>query len=65
MHLGIEIFIMIGFFSLAIWCLYLVFLPPEGTERAVLTLRDRWRARRVPNSGERESATKDGAVTKS
>ncbi len=28
MHLGIEIFIMVGFFSIGMWCLYLVFLPP-------------------------------------
>src|ERR1700709_62461 len=46
MHLGIEIFIMVGFFSIAVWCLYLVFLPPAGTERTLLALRDRWRARR-------------------
>ncbi|MCD2194503.1 HTTM domain-containing protein [Actinomycetospora endophytica] len=45
MHLGIEVFIMVGFFSIAIWCLYLVFLPPDGTERSILTLRDRWRSR--------------------
>ncbi len=60
MHLGIEIFIMVGFFSIGMWRLYLVFLPPEGTERAVLALRDRWRARRggrrnrvplIPRSG--------------
>ena len=49
MHLGIEIFIMVGFFSIGMWCLYLVFLPPAGTERAVLALRDRWRARREPD----------------
>lgn len=62
MHLSIEIFIMIGFFSMAIWCLYLVFLPPEGTERAVLALRDRWRARRGPNrsrTAEREPTLSD------
>jgi hypothetical protein len=46
MHLGIEIVIMVGFFSIAVWCLYLAFLPPERTERTILTLRDRWRARR-------------------
>ena len=72
MHLGIEIFIMVGFFSTAIWCLYLVFLPPEGTERAVLALRDRWqtRRRRTPepsaaDSVERELATPSPSVTES
>jgi hypothetical protein len=68
MHLGIEIFIMVGFFSIGMWCLYLVFLPPERTERAVLALRDRRRSRRSPappNSGEREPAPRGAAVTKS
>ena len=46
LHLGIEIFIMIGFFSIAVWCLYLVFIPPETAERLVIRLRDRLRARR-------------------
>ncbi len=45
-HLGIEISIMVGFFSIAMWCLYLVFIPPETAERWILTARDRWRARR-------------------
>jgi hypothetical protein len=72
MHLSIEIFIMIGFFSAAIWCLYLVFLPPEGTEHAVLALRDRWRARRreTPEQrdappAKRELATPSPSVTES
>ena len=46
LHLGIEIFIMVGFFSIGMWCLYLVFLSPGWTERRILGLRDRWRARR-------------------
>jgi hypothetical protein len=72
MHLGIEVFIMVGFFSIGMWCLYLVFLPPEGTERTVLALRVRWRARRSaePVSGttastERKLAASDVSVTES
>jgi hypothetical protein len=68
LHLGIEIFIMIGFFSVAIWCLYLVFLPPEGTERVVLELRDRWRSRRrgaVGPATEREAPAPEPTVTES
>ncbi len=66
MHLSIEIFIMVGFFSIGMWCLYLVFLPAAGTERTVLALRDRWRARRKPDrvdSNQRESAERSPAVT--
>lgn len=48
LHLGIETFIMIGFFSLGVWCLYLVFLSPDWTEHRILGLRDRWRARWAP-----------------
>jgi vitamin K-dependent gamma-carboxylase-like protein len=68
MHLGIEIFIMVGFFSIGMWCLYLVFLPPARTERTVLALRDRWRMRRAPDlpgSAEQESEAPVASVTKS
>jgi hypothetical protein len=68
MHLGIEIFIMVGFFSIGMWVLYLVFLPPKRTERAVLALRDWWRARRQPApsaSGERKFQPAETEVTKS
>ncbi len=67
MHLSIELFIMVGFFSIGMWCLYLVFLPPAGTERVILTLRDRWRARRAapPSSAERESVAPSPSVTES
>ena len=65
MHLGIEIFIMVGFFSIGMWVLYLVFLPPDRTERTVLELRDRWRTRRAPFSTERESRPVAVDVTKS
>jgi hypothetical protein len=68
MHLGIEIFIMVGFFSIGMWVLYLVFLPPERTERTVLALRDRWQARRAPApvaSGGRDFEVPSASVTKS
>ncbi|NMO88639.1 HTTM domain-containing protein [Actinomycetospora sp. TBRC 11914] len=68
MHLSIELFIMVGFFSIGMWCLYLVFLPPEGTDRAVLALRDRRRARRADDARpptEREAATPEPSVTES
>jgi hypothetical protein len=67
MHLGIEIFIMVGFFSIGMWCLYLVFLPAKGTERTVLALRDRWLASRKPEAvgpGEREFRRSEVDVTK-
>ena len=47
LHLGIEVFIMVGFFSIGMWVLYLVFLSPDWTERRILGLRDQWRARRA------------------
>ena len=68
MHLGIEIFIMVGFFSVGMWVLYLVFLPAERTERTVLVLRDRWRERRATApiaSGERKFELTEADVTKS
>src|ERR1700709_987968 len=59
MHLRIEIFIMVGFFSIGMWCLYLVFLPAGGTEGSFLALRDWWRTRAEPRpegSAERKSS---------
>ncbi|MDL5160205.1 HTTM domain-containing protein [Actinomycetospora termitidis] len=56
-HLGIEVFIMVGFFSIGMWVLYLVFLSPDWTERTVLRLRDRWRARRRPEAEDEASAS--------
>lgn len=34
-HLGIDVFLDIGFFSIAIWLAYLAFLPPELADRIV------------------------------
>jgi hypothetical protein len=46
LHLGIELTIRVGFFSLALLVLYLVWLPPGWVERQALVLRDRLAARR-------------------
>lgn len=65
MHLGIEISIMVGFFSIAMWCLYLVFVPPETAERWLLAGRDRWRARRANSVAEPASPSGTSSVTQS
>ncbi|MCD2194783.1 HTTM domain-containing protein [Actinomycetospora endophytica] len=41
LHLGIALFIMVGFFSLTILAVYLAFVPPETAARLVGTVRDR------------------------
>lgn len=65
LHLGIEVFIMVGFFSIGMWVLYLVFLSPDWTERTVLRLRDRWRARRAPAVEEAPDTAREPAVSES
>ncbi|MEJ2870913.1 HTTM domain-containing protein [Actinomycetospora sp. OC33-EN08] len=65
LHLGIEVFIMVGFFSIAMWVLYLVFLSPEWTERTVLRLRDRWRARRAAKPSAAPAEAREPAVSES
>lgn len=34
-HLGIDVFLDIGFFSIAIWVAYLAFIPPEVADRLI------------------------------
>ena len=41
MHLGIDLVLRVGFFSYAIFALYLAFIPPETAEKAILAVRDR------------------------
>lgn len=65
LHLGIEVFIMVGFFSIGMWVLYLVFLSPEWTERTVLRLRDRWRARRTPGPEPTHGTAREAVVSES
>lgn len=64
LHLGIEVFIMIGFFSFAMWALYLAFLSPDWTERTVLRLRDRWRQRRAGSSESEPEKPREPVVSK-
>ncbi|WP_433802069.1 HTTM domain-containing protein [Actinomycetospora sp. CA-084318] len=64
-HLAIEVFIMVGFFSIGMWVLYLVFLSPDWTERTVLRLRDRRHARQVPVTEEAPDTAREPAVSES
>ena len=41
MHLGIELTLRVGFFGMALFVLYLAFLPPERVSAWLLALRDR------------------------
>jgi hypothetical protein len=65
MHLGIEITIMVGFFSIAMWCFYLVFVPPETAARWVLAGRDRWRRLRRGTRNGTPAAPAAASVTQS
>ena len=46
LHLGIEYSIRVGFFSLAMFTLYLSFLDPTWAQVRLLALRDRLQRRR-------------------
>lgn len=48
LHLGIEYSIRAGFFTFAMFVLYLAFVPPETATRATLALRDRVRRTFAP-----------------
>jgi Vitamin K-dependent gamma-carboxylase len=43
LHLGIELTIMVGFFSWTIFCTYLAFVPPDTMTRWLSAVRDRRR----------------------
>lgn len=45
MHLGVDIGLRVGFFSYAMFVVYLAFLPPERTGAVILALRERLAAR--------------------
>jgi hypothetical protein len=47
MHLGIDLFILVGFFSFAMIVSYLAFVPPETASRRIIALRDRFAGRRA------------------
>ena len=46
MHVGIDLAFMVGFFSVAMLCLYLVFVPPDVATTRLLALRERASTRR-------------------
>ena len=46
MHLAMMINLNIGFFSLAMFVLYLAFVPWDVVERLPAQLKERWRSRR-------------------
>jgi hypothetical protein len=48
LHFGIDLTIRVGFFSWAMFTLYLAFLSPPWAEATILRLRDRWLAREQP-----------------
>ena len=47
LHLGIDYSMRVGFFTGAMFVLYIAFVPPETASRAVLAVRDRVRPRRA------------------
>ena len=53
LHLGIDYAIRVGFFSYAIFVLYLAFIPPETMDRWLLAVRA-WVRRIVPVSAARD-----------
>jgi hypothetical protein len=43
LHLSIDFWVLVGFFSYAMFCGYLAFTPPETASRSILATRDRLR----------------------
>jgi hypothetical protein len=41
MHIGIDLFILVGFFSFAMIIAYIAFIPPEAASRRIIAIRDR------------------------
>jgi hypothetical protein len=46
MHVGIDLWILVGFFSSAMIVSYIAFVPAETSSRRILTIRDRFMGRR-------------------
>jgi hypothetical protein len=42
MHVGIDLFILVGFFSFAMIVSYIAFIPPEAASGRIINLRDRF-----------------------
>ncbi len=57
LHLSIEVNVLVGFFSLGMLCLYLVFLPPETAVRVVDRARSVVRNRQAGELGSEEEKT--------
>ncbi|HVE47153.1 MAG TPA: HTTM domain-containing protein [Acidimicrobiales bacterium] len=60
LHLSIDVVMSLGFFSIAMYVLYIAFVPPEVMERWVLRARQRWRrgATEPPSPAEEKRPTK-------
>ena len=59
LHLSIDFYVLVGFFSYAIFCCYLAFTPPDSASRWILRLRDRapgWRLREMATDTTSETA---------
>ena len=57
LHLSIDVSIMVGFFSYAMFCAYISFVPPEAATRFLLGVRDRV----VRRDGAHPVASRSGA----
>jgi hypothetical protein len=47
MHVGIDLYILVGFFSFAMIVTYIAFIPAEAASRRIIALRDRFAEGRV------------------
>ncbi len=66
LHLGIDYAFRVGFFSYAMFVLYLAFIPPETVDAWLSAGRDRWarrRARRSSDGGELQPELQDARTT--
>ena len=61
LHLSIDVWILVGFFSYAIFCGYVAFTPPETASRWILAVRDRAQRTRHRDLPNRAGQTSDQA----
>ncbi|MCW2549655.1 MAG: hypothetical protein JWN96_4115 [Mycobacterium sp.] len=59
LHLSIDIAILVGFFSYALFAAYLAFIPPQTSTRRILATRDRIRRRRLRNEASEVQAPEE------
>jgi hypothetical protein len=63
MHLGIEWSLRVGFFTLAVFVMYVAFLPPERASAGIIAVRDRarraWAGRARPASRRLSSGARE------